>query len=338
MIRTKGLTRYFGDKLAVSMLDLDVKDGEIFGFIGPNGAGKTTTVRMLCCLIAPSQGMAEIDGIPVGKEEHNERIRSMIGLLPEVPGLSDSLTPYQTLDFYGKLYRVGRFMREKNITVLLKMLGMWDKKDELLGTFSKGMKQKVAIARALVHEPRLLFLDEPTAALDPLAAKTVRDFILELKKTGKTIFITTHNLAEAEKMCDRVAIFSQNLIDLGSPTELARKHFTRMTMIELGGRPADAWKTYPAAVEGLEGVVSASLDGSTLMVDVDDPEKRNPALVSMLVSLGARINFVRERPYSLEDVYVKLMGGTIEEHDEVVMPAPPPRPKGLLGALSGRGR
>jgi ABC-2 type transport system ATP-binding protein len=336
MIRTRGLTRYFGQKLAVSSLDLDVKDGEIFGFIGPNGAGKTTTVRMLCCLISSTYGTAEIDGIQVGKEEHNQRIRSIIGLLPEVPGLYDSLTPLQTLQFYGKLYRVDPARRDRNIKTLLQMMGIWSKKRELVGSFSKGMKQKVAIARALVHEPKLMFLDEPTAALDPLAAKTVRDFIVELKKTGKTIFITTHNLAEAEKVCDRVAFFNQNLVEVGSPTQLARRLFSRMTIVELSGKRQKAWKDYPGALEGLEGVSSAELDGRKLTIDVDDPEVRNPMIVAKLVQLGAKVNFVNERPYSLEDVYLKLMGGTIDEHDEVVEEKAPKKQSIWMRGL-GRG-
>lgn len=316
MIYTKGLTRAFDDKVAVHDLDLEVKDGEVFGFIGPNGAGKTTTVRMLCCLIRPTSGEAFIDEWKVGKEPDMTNIRRIIGLLPEVPGLHDSLTAHQVLDFYGKLYKVETTKRERNIKRLLKMLDIWDQRDKMVGTFSKGMRQKVAITRALVHEPKFIFLDEPTAALDPVAAKTVRDFILKLKKEGSTIFITTHNLAEAERVCDRVAIFNSRLIDIGSPTELARRYFTRRTIIHLGGKDDGSWKGLPGIIEGLDGVARASMEGDRLVAHIDHPETTNPRVIAKLISQGAKVKLVNEETFTLEDVYLKLMGKPIEENGE----------------------
>ena len=336
MIITKGLTRAFGKKTAVYDLNLEVRDGEVFGFIGPNGAGKTTTVRMLCCLMHPSAGEAFLDGLSIIREPDATKIRDMIGLLPEVPGLHESLTPCQILDFFGRLHGLDEARRTKNAEELLKLLDLWERRNDPVVTFSKGMAQKVAIARALVHEPKFIFLDEPTAALDPLMAKTVRDFIKHLKSEGKTVFITTHNLSEAERICDRVAIFNGRLIDLGSPKELAFKHFGRRTVIDLTMRPGleDKATRLPSILEGIKGVVRATYTENRLEIDLDDPNLRNPEIIARLMAEGADIRFVSERTYSLEEVYLRIMGRRIDEvgpgqMNNAVMPqGPPPAPKG----------
>src|SRR5208283_4021329 len=222
MIETENLTRKFGNLTAVDSLTLHVDDGEVFGFLGPNGAGKTTTVRMLCCLISKTSGTARIADYEVGDEADALKIRKIIGLVPDNVGLYEDLTAYENLDFYGKLYKCKEAQRKENIQRFLTMMGLWEKRDVMAGTFSKGMKQKLAIARALIHEPRLLFMDEPTANLDPESAKTVRDFILELKKEKRTIFLNTHNLDEAQRICDRIGILSTRLIATGTPQELER--------------------------------------------------------------------------------------------------------------------
>ena len=205
MIETENLTKKFGNVTAVDNLTLKVNAGEVFGFLGPNGAGKTTTVRMLCCLISKTSGEARIAGYEVGKEADALKLRKLIGLVPDNVGLYDDLSAYDNLDFYGKLYDRTEAQRKENIQRFLTMLGLWEKKDVTVGTFSKGMKQKLAIACALIHDPQVLFMDEPTANLDPEAAKTVRDFILDLKKEKRTIFLNTHNLDEAQRICDRIA-------------------------------------------------------------------------------------------------------------------------------------
>jgi len=176
MITIENLTKKFGDVTAVEGISFQVKEGEVFGFLGPNGAGKTTTVRMLCCLISKTSGEASIDNYQIGKADDSLQIRKMIGLVPDNVGLYEDLTAFENLDFYGKLYEVPEGHRRENIERFLKMLELWDRKDARAGSFSKGMKQKLALARALVHEPKILFLDEPTANLDPEASKTVRDF------------------------------------------------------------------------------------------------------------------------------------------------------------------
>jgi len=206
MIETSSLTRKFDGLIAVENLSLSIKEGEVFGLLGPNGAGKTTTVRMLCCLIAPSSGNAFIDGIEIGSEEADTEIRSKIGLLPENPGLYENLNAWQNLRFFAEINDVPRDKIDSRIKELLTLLDIWDDRSRAVATFSKGMKQKIAIARALVHDPKILFLDEPTAGLDPAAAKIVRDFIEDLSKEQRTFFINTHNLPEAERLCDRVGI------------------------------------------------------------------------------------------------------------------------------------
>ena len=194
MIDLQNLTRKFGNLTAVDNVTLHVEEGEVFGFLGPNGAGKTTTVRMLCCLIGKTSGEARIGNYNIDTEENCLKIRQMVGFLPENVGLYDSLSAYQNLDFYGQLYEVPENKRRENIERLLTLLGIWERREDAVGTFSKGTKQKIAIARSLIHDPQVLFLDEPTANLDPEASKTVRDFILELKKEKRTIFLNTHNL------------------------------------------------------------------------------------------------------------------------------------------------
>ena len=211
LIDTENLTKKFGDLTAVEGLTLHVDEGEVFGFLGPNGAGKTTTVRMLACLISKTSGKATIGEYEIGNRADQQKIRRMIGLLTENVGLYEELSAYDNLDFYGRFYKLDEQKRKEQIEYFLKMLGLWEKRNDAAGTFSKGMKQKLAIARALIHDPQVLFLDEPTANLDPEASKTVRDFILELKKEKRTIFLNTHLLDEAEKICDRVAILKTKL-------------------------------------------------------------------------------------------------------------------------------
>jgi len=210
IIVTEKLSKSFGENVAVNQLTLSVQRGEVFGLLGPNGAGKTTTVRMLAALLVPSGGTAEVAGFKVGDDDQD--IRRKIGLLPEAPGLYDSLSAEQNLAFFGSMYGVENV--EDQIQKYLELLGLWNRRYEPVGTFSKGMRQKLAIARALLHEPDVLFLDEPTSGLDPQASRLVREFIEGLKGEGRTIILTTHNLEEADRLCDRVAVISGHLLAL----------------------------------------------------------------------------------------------------------------------------
>ena len=305
MIDTKNLTRKFGNLTAVDNLTLRVEDGEVFGFLGPNGAGKTTTVRMLCCLIGKTSGEATIGNYTIDKQEDCLRIRKMVGFLPENVGLYDSLSAYRNLDFYGQLYEVPESKRKENIERLLKLLGIWERREDAAGTFSKGMKQKLAIARALIHDPQLLFLDEPTANLDPEASKTVRDFVIELKKEKRTIFINTHNLDEADRLCDRIAILKTKLIAVDSPKNLERSLYKRKTIIHL----ESISNKIIDAVEKLSSVKNVRTSDNKLILDIDTPEKDNPEVVRTIVEAGGKIQYVTELRSTLEDVYLKLIRG-----------------------------
>jgi len=283
-----------------------VEKGEVFGFLGPNGAGKTTTVRMLCCLISKTSGKARVGDFDVDREEDRLKIRKMVGYLGSDVGLYENLSTYKNLDFYGKLYEVPSGKREENIKRLLQLLGLWERKDDAVASLSKGTKQKLAIARALIHEPQLLFLDEPTANLDPLAAKTVRDFILELKKERRTIFLNTHNLDEAERICDRIAVLKTRLIRVGSPEDLERSISSRKTVVYL----ESIVDSVLAAVKKLSTVKNVVANENRLIIDMDDPEKDNPMLVRAIVEAGGNIQYVTDERSTLEDVYLKLVRGT----------------------------
>ena len=289
---------------AVDDLTFHVGEGEVFGLLGPNGAGKTTTVRMLCCLIGKTGGEGLIAGYRIGAEPDCLKIRKMIGLIPENVGLYGSLSIYRNLDFYARLYERTEQQRKESIEGLLKLLGLWEKREQPADTLSKGMKQKVAIARALVHDPDILFLDEPTANLDPEAAKTVRDFILHLKKEKKTIFLNTHNLDEAQKLCDRIGILKTHLLRVGTPEELKESLWGSRTIIQL----QEITDSIVAAVQkhARNRVV---VEDRRLVIDVMDPGKENPDLVQAIVAAGGRVQYVQELAPTLEDVYLQIVRG-----------------------------
>ena len=233
MIEIEGLTRKFGEITAVDGLTLTIGEGEVFGLIGPNGAGKTTTVRMLACLISRTAGEARIGGHSIGDPAAARKIRSLIGLMPEEAGLYPDLSAARTLDFYGRLYQVPGTLRAERTERLLTLLRLWDRRDAPVKTFSKGMRQRLALARALIHDPPVLFLDEPTANLDPEGAKTVRDFLIELRNDKRTILLNTHHLEEASRVCDRVGVLANRLIAVGSPDELRRSGRGSATVVRL---------------------------------------------------------------------------------------------------------
>ena len=298
MITATGLTRRFGDLVAVGGLDLEVSKGEVFGFLGPNGAGKTTTIRMLAALIAPSSGNATIAGIELGRG--NREIRQHVGVLTETPGLYKRLSARDNLMFFARLYRVSNPAQQ--VERYLKLFELWDRRDDLAGTFSKGMRQKLAIARALLHEPEILFLDEPTAGLDPEAAKTVRDLIETLRSKERTIFLCTHNLDEADRLCDRIALFKTRLVTIGRPEALREEMYGRRTVVHL----AECRPGIEDAVD-LPFVKRIDVIDGRLVVSLNDPETENPVLVRRLVELGAEVQFVTELRVSLEDMYLDLM-------------------------------
>jgi len=300
MIKIENLTKKYGNLTAVDNLSLQVEEGEVFGLLGPNGAGKTTTVRMLCCLISKTSGNAILNNLSIDNKNNRLEIRKMIGLLPENVGLYEGLSAYKNLDFYAKLYQVPENERKERIEYYLKMLDLWKKKDVTVGTFSKGMKQKLAIARTLVHEPKILFMDEPTANLDPEATKMVRDFILELKKEKRTIFLNTHMLDEAERICDRVGILNTHLIAIGSPDELRRSLWGKKTVVMVDAVTDSILKGIKSL--GFEKIV---VDNSKITIDVNDPHHDNPSIIRTIQDAGGQIQTISELVPTLEDVYLK---------------------------------
>lgn len=300
-IETTLLTRAFGSLVAVDNLTLVIPEGTVFGFLGPNGAGKTTTVRMLSALIAPTRGSATVAGYRLG--EQNEAIRQSIGILTETPGLYERLSAWQNLMFFAELYDLSAKRATSQVERYLRMLELWERRDDRVGGFSKGMRQKLAIARALLHEPKVIFLDEPTAGLDPEAARVVRDFIKELRAEGRTIFLTTHNLPEADELCDLIGVFRSRLLRLGTPANLRTGMFGTGTQVRVVGDATQWIET----VRALSFVHEANAEESMLFVRIDHPDDQNPELVRTLVNAGAQIRTVEPISHSLEEVYLDLV-------------------------------
>ncbi|HUS13764.1 MAG TPA: ABC transporter ATP-binding protein [Chloroflexia bacterium] len=308
-IAARDLAKSFDGRPAVDGVDLDVAPGEVFGFLGPNGAGKTTTIRMLAALIAPTAGNAWIDGLAIG---HADRaIRRRVGLLTETPGLYDHLSARANLAFFARLYGVGSADAATQIEYYLRRLDLWDRRDDRVAGFSKGMKQKVALARALLHRPAVVFLDEPTAGLDPESAQVVHQFVEEIRGAGRTIFLCTHNLDEAQRLCDRVAIFRRHIIRMGSPTELRRALYGRQVEI-IVANPDTAGLMVAVQALPMCTAVSNGTPGC-LLVTLQDIDTQVPALVTTLVGAGAQIRRVAEVEHSLQSAYLDL----IRADDEV---------------------
>lgn len=299
VIDAQGLSKVFDGTTAVENISFSVRKGEIFGFLGPNGAGKTTTVRMLCALVAPSEGRATIGGYRLGRD--NDEIRRIMGILTETPGLYPRLSAYMNLDFYARLYEVKN--RDEQIKKYLSLLGLWERKDDPAGDYSKGMRQKLAIARALLHEPSILFLDEPTGPLDPESAHVVRDFIRELKAEGRTIFLCTHNLDEADRLCDRIAIIKRHLVSLDTPESLRSRLYGRKVQIRGTSFPEHCREL----ISALPFVKSVESEDKKLIVELEDPEKNNALLIRKLVECGSEIQYVEKITHSLEEVYFSLI-------------------------------
>jgi len=303
VIETAGLSRRFNGNWAVRQLSLSIERGCVFGFLGPNGAGKTTTVRLLNGILEPSEGKATVLGMDPSTQ--GASIRRQTGVLTENPSLYEALSARENLVFFGEVYGVAREMLPERIETLLHRFGLGDRADDKVGTYSRGMKQRLAIARALLHDPQILFLDEPTSGLDPAAARDVLDLVEELADLqGRTVFMCTHNLVEAERLCDLVAVIDKGTLRaMGSPADLARRlwHTTQIE-IDLHGPPDDAVR---CAILNTRGVDRVDLDGSLAIVQVVDTEVV-PELVQAIVRAGGRIYGVKSREHGLEDVYFAL--------------------------------
>lgn len=307
-IRASGLTKRFGSRAAFEDLTFQVQPGEVFGFLGPNGAGKTTTVRVLGTLIRPTAGTAEVAGIPVGSEAGPE-LRSRIAIMPETAGLYLRLTVYDNLEFFTGLYGVARSAARKRIMTALDTVGMASRAGDLAGKLSKGLRQRASLARALLSDPDVLFLDEPTSGLDPVATREVRELIEGLRSRGVTVFLTTHRLEEAERLCDRIAILNTTLRIVGRPDQLRRKLFS--PAIEI--RTANLLAAPGDVLEKVVGVSGWRADGDgRYVITVADVAAAAPELARALVRAGADIVRLAEVEHSLEDVYLQLVNEDVE--------------------------
>ncbi len=306
-IEAEGLTKIFGSLTAVDHLSLEVREGEVFGLLGPNGAGKTTTVRMLACLISPSGGSAKVCGYDIKRD--SLKVRQVVGILTENPSLYERLTAYENMDFFAEAYGLSHMQEKGNrIRELLEFFELWERRNHKVATFSKGMKQKLAIARALVHKPPILFLDEPTAGLDPEASKEVRDLMERLSRREKhTILLCTHRLEDAEKLCSRVMIINKGKsIIVGTPDELrdriAYQPTLQVTLAKLDPKIVEAVKELNQVKE-----VKVDEDASRLIMTLDDAQSATPYVIRSIVYAGGMVLSVNVLRPSLEETYLKLV-------------------------------
>jgi ABC-2 type transport system ATP-binding protein len=284
LIESFSLTKRFGEILAVDNLSLEVEQGEVLGFLGPNGAGKTTTIRMLAGIIAPTNGYAIVAGLR--PDETPEQLHEAIGFLTESPGLYERLSAQRNLEYFAGFYS-----------------NLRDRRKDKVGNFSNGMKHRLALARALLHAPQVLFLGEPTAGLDPEAAHEVRGLIKKLSLEGRTIFLSTHNLNEAEHLCHRIAVIRARLLTIDTPENLRRRLFRKQVSIRL----EIVAKPIIEAINQLYFVDNLKQSGNQLIIELSDPVKNRPELVKTIVQAGGRVLEVSQKQHSLEDVYLTLL-------------------------------
>ena len=299
LIETFNLTRKFGERTAVDNLNLTAEEDKILGFLGPNGAGKTTSMRMLAGLISPTSGHAVINGIRPDKEP--ERVHEIIGILTETPGFYNNLSAQRNLEYFAGFYDLSDV--SARIEKYLKLMELWERRQDKVGTFSKGMKQRLAITRTLIHKPKILFLDEPTSGLDPEVSQEVRGLIENLSKEGYTIILSTHNLSEAEQLCQRIAVIRTGLIALDTPANLRKRLFRNQIMIKL----EDANEKLTQVISKLDFVKNYTREDNTLLLEVSEPSKYQPELIKSIVEAGGRIMEVTEKKHSLEDIYLSLL-------------------------------
>jgi ABC-2 type transport system ATP-binding protein len=299
------LTKRFGERLAVDDVSFSVGAGEVFGFLGPNGAGKTTTVRMLATLIVPTSGTARVAGLPLDSADGVE-IRKRIAVMTENPGLYLRLTVAENLEFFAGLYELAQ--PKARIAQALEAVNLTGRANDPCGSLSKGLRQRVALARTLLNDPAIVFLDEPTSGLDPVASRDVHDLIDGLRDHGVTVFLTTHRLEEAERLCDRVAILNTHLRTIGRPDELRDRLFTKALIVRTAVPLASPDAVF--AVAGVEGWRAE--DTSRYVLTVSDARVAAPAVTRALVAAGADLLSLTEAQHSLEDVYLELIGDDVE--------------------------
>jgi ABC-2 type transport system ATP-binding protein len=319
VISAQAITRRFGERVAVEAVSFEVAGGEVFGLLGPNGAGKTTTLRMLGGLIPPSAGAVAVGGRPFTRANAGA-LRARIGFLTETPGLWEHLTVEDNLRVYGRLFGVSPLGAA--VERVLRLFELWDRRADRVALLSKGMKQKLALARAIVHGPDIVLLDEPTANLDPQTARTVRDLLLDLRRQGRAVVVSTHNLDEVERLADRVALVSRTLIAIGEPAALRRDVFGRRLRVRMAGAHPPLSQLAEAAVRA--GAHDVTIDGLALSMTLESPDSGTPGMIRTLVDAGAEIREVFDEEPALEEVYLKLLASPAAS--DAAPPSPAGRP------------
>jgi ABC-2 type transport system ATP-binding protein len=308
------LTKRFGERVAFQDVSFTIEQGEVFGFLGPNGAGKTTTVRTLGTLLSPTSGSATVAGVPLAPENGVE-IRSRIAIMPEAPGLYLRLSVRENLECFAHLYGVDD--PPSRIAKSLEAVNLTARADDACGTLSKGLRQRVGLARTLLGDPEILFLDEPTSGLDPVAAREVHELIAGLRERGVTIFLTTHRLEEAERLCDRVAILNTTLQTIGRPAELRDRLFSPSLVVRTRARlahPAQVFEGQPGVDKWklLDEPSNVQAGAGSYDLTVSDLEQAAPAVTRALVAAGADVLSISQERHSLEDVYLELVDQDVE--------------------------
>ncbi|MGY5880305.1 MAG: ABC transporter ATP-binding protein [Candidatus Thorarchaeota archaeon] len=303
-----GLTKNFDDLTAVDHIELNVPRGSIYGLLGPNGAGKSTTIRLLCTLLKPNEGSATIGGFDIVQSPVN--VREITGVLPEEGNhtLYQTFSSYENLEYFARLYDVPDDEIAGRIEELLTFMDLWDRKDDPAGELSTGNRQRLALCRALLHNPQVVLLDEPTAALDPVAAKRVRELILSLsEKYSQTFFINSHNLAEVQRVCDRIAIIDEGKILLSGETQELRTRLQATQDFRI--RVVDNLEKAGSIAESMNFVSSVKKEADSIIVTIDDPIGNNSTLMESLLSQGIRLVEFAEEEATLEDLYLEVIKG-----------------------------
>jgi ABC-2 type transport system ATP-binding protein len=305
MISASGLSRFFGETPAVEDLSFELPQGRLFALLGPNGAGKTTTVRLLLGLIGPNSGTATIAGLRLGQDAQTDnRIRSLCGLLTETPGFYDRMSAWENLRFFARLYRIPASDCDGRLERFLRKMDLWSRRDDLVATFSKGMKQKLAIIRTIFHDPKVIFMDEPTAGLDPEASHMVREMIASLKSEGRTIVLCTHNLGEAQRLADIVGILKRRLLVFDTLANLQSGTGGALVEVTLS-EPFDRMSDVTAGLGFVKGV---SPRERTVDFAVENPTRDVPRLIAALAGAGAKIYSVLPKVSDLESIYLRSVG------------------------------
>jgi len=329
-IEVENLTKYYGDLLAVDHISFEVRQGEVFGFLGPNGAGKTTTQRMLTTLLEPTEGRIVINGHDLAHDAYP--VKQQMGLVPEESNVYTELSAWDNLLFTAQLYRVPRGGRAKQAQQLLETFGLWEKRDVKVENFSKGMRRRLSIAMAIIHRPTLLFLDEPTPGLDVQSARVIRDLIRQLNAEGTTIFLTTHQIEEANQLCDRVAIIHHGRIAAIDTPERLKAAFRKVQSVEVALEPDG--QAHGEVLKTLPGVTTSVKMGDKWRLYTEDPSALLPQVMDYARANGLKVISLSTFGPSLEDVFLELTGqqvGTVRHG----MQEEKPRRRGIKGQMGG---